>query len=58
MKQRPPRTHAKCKPNQFSKSTLAQSTAAVQSIRRLAAKIKNKTTIEELIAEKHAGHKY
>ena len=38
--------------------SIAERTAAADSIRRLAGQIKNKTTIEELIAQKHQGHKY
>jgi hypothetical protein len=32
--------------------------AAGESIRRLASEIKDKATVEELIADKRAGHKY
>jgi hypothetical protein len=43
---------------QFHKSTLAERSAAADSIRKLASQVKNKGTIEELIADKRAGHKY
>lgn len=39
-------------------TTVAERTAAAEAIRRLAAEIKDKATIEELIVDKHAGHKY
>jgi len=42
----------------FSKSSFAQRSAAADSIRKLAAIVKGKAGIEELIADKHAGHKY
>ena len=43
---------------QFRKSSVAERTAAADSIRKLATEVKGKGTIEELIADKHAGHKY
>lgn len=43
---------------QFRKSSVAERTAAADSIRKLASEVKGKATIEELIADKHAGHKY
>ena len=43
---------------QFRKSSVAERTAAADSIRKLAAEVKGKATMEELIADKHAGHKY
>ena len=43
---------------QFHKSTPAARAAAADSIRKLAGQIKGNGTIEELIADKHAGHKY
>ena len=42
----------------FHKSTLAERAAAADSIRKLAGQVKGKSTIKELIADKHAGHKY
>lgn len=41
-----------------SSASAIQRSAAADSIQQLAAEIKNKATIEELIADKHAGHKY
>ena len=41
----------------FLKSSLAERIAAEVSIRKLAAGVTCKATIEELIADKHAGHK-
>ncbi|MGD0137389.1 MAG: hypothetical protein ABSD28_00810 [Tepidisphaeraceae bacterium] len=43
---------------QFHKSTPAERAAAAESIRKLATQVKGKSTIKELIADKHAGHKY
>jgi hypothetical protein len=43
---------------QFAKRNVAERAAAEDSIRKLAGEIKNKATIEELIADKHAGHRY
>jgi hypothetical protein len=43
---------------QFRKSSIAERTVAADSIRKLATEVKDKATIEELIADKHAGHKY
>ena len=43
---------------QFHKSTPAERAAAADSIRKLATQVKGKGTIKELIADKHAGHKY
>jgi hypothetical protein len=43
---------------QFHKSTPAERAAAAESIRKLASQVKGKSTIQELIADKHAGHKY
>jgi replicative DNA helicase len=43
---------------QFHKNTIAKRTAAADSIRKLARRVKGKVTIDELIADKHAGHKY
>jgi hypothetical protein len=43
---------------EFRKSTPAERAAAAESIRELATQVKGKSTIEELIADKHAGHKY
>lgn len=40
------------------KSSVAERAAAADSIRKLASEVKGKATIEELIADKHAGHKY
>jgi hypothetical protein len=39
-------------------NSVAKRTAAADSIRRLAAQIKNKATIDELAGHKHQGHKY
>lgn len=43
---------------QFRNSSVAERAAAADSIRKLATEVKGKATIEELIADKHAGHKY
>lgn len=43
---------------QFRKSSVAERLAAADSIQKLATEVKSKATIEELIADKHAGHKY
>jgi hypothetical protein len=43
---------------QFNQSSFAERIAAADSIRRLAGEINGKVTIEELIADKQAGHKY
>jgi hypothetical protein len=45
-------------PAQFHKSTPAQRVAAADSIWKLASQLKGKATLKELIADKHAGHKY
>jgi hypothetical protein len=37
---------------------MAQRSAAADSIRKLAGEVKGKATIEELIADKHTGHKH
>jgi hypothetical protein len=42
----------------FQKSTPAERAVAAESIQRLASQVKGKATIKELIADKHAGHKY
>jgi hypothetical protein len=42
---------------QFHKSTPAERAAAAESIRKLATRVKGKSTIKDLIADKHAGHK-
>jgi hypothetical protein len=42
----------------FHKSTPAERAAAAESILKLATQVKGKSTIEELIADKHTGHKY
>jgi hypothetical protein len=42
----------------FHKSTPAERAAAADSIRKLAAQVKGSATIKELIADRHAGHKY
>ncbi|HEX4052952.1 MAG TPA: hypothetical protein VHX86_01675 [Tepidisphaeraceae bacterium] len=43
---------------QTRKSGVAERTKAADSIRKLASEVKGKATIEELIADKHTGHKY
>jgi hypothetical protein len=43
---------------QFHKSTPAERAAAAESIRNLATQVKGKSTIKELIADKHAGHQF
>ncbi len=43
---------------QFHKSTPAERAVAADSIRKLASQVKGKGTIKELIADKHAGHRY
>jgi plasmid stability protein len=43
---------------QFRKNSVAERIAAADSIRKLATEVKDKATIEELIADKHAGHRY
>ena len=43
---------------QFRKSSVAERTAVADSIRKLAGEVKGKASIEELVADKHAGHKY
>lgn len=44
--------------SQFNKSTPAERAAAADSIRKLASQVNGKTTIKDLIADEHAGHKY
>jgi hypothetical protein len=43
---------------QFHKSTPSERASAAESIRKLATQVKGKSSIKELIADKHAGHKY
>ena len=45
-------------PAEFGKSTPAERAAAADSIRKLATQVKGKSSIKELIAAKHTGHKY
>jgi plasmid stability protein len=42
----------------FRKSSPSERAIAADAIRKLAASVKDKASIEELIADKHAGHKY